>query len=32
MKTILQVDDDANDVFLLQHAMKKVGVANPYKL
>jgi CheY-like chemotaxis protein len=29
MKTILQVEDDPNDVFLLQHAMKKMGVANP---
>lgn len=28
MKTILQVDDDPNDVFLLQHAMKKAGVLN----
>ncbi len=27
--TILQVEDDPNDVFLLQHAMRKVGVANP---
>jgi CheY-like chemotaxis protein len=29
MKTILQVEDDPNDVFFLQHAMKKAGVANP---
>jgi CheY-like chemotaxis protein len=29
MKTILQVEDDPNDVFLLQHAMKKAGVLNP---
>ena len=29
MKTILHVEDDPNDVFLLQHAMKKVGVLNP---
>lgn len=29
MKPILQVDDDPNDVFLLQRAMKKMGVANP---
>jgi CheY-like chemotaxis protein len=28
MKTILQVEDDENDVFLLQHAMKKAGVTN----
>jgi two-component system response regulator len=26
--TILQVEDDPNDVFLLQHAMKKAGVTN----
>jgi DNA-binding NarL/FixJ family response regulator len=32
MNTILQVDDDANDVFLLQHAMKKAGVANPVQV
>jgi two-component system response regulator len=32
MKTILQVDDDANDIFLLQHAMKKVGVTNPIQV
>src|ERR1044071_1784775 len=32
MKTILQVEDDPNDVFLLQHAMKKVGVANPIRV
>ena len=32
MKTILQVDDDTNDVFLLQHAMKKVGVLNPVQV
>jgi CheY-like chemotaxis protein len=29
MKIILQVEDDPNDVFFLQHAMKKVGVTNP---
>ena len=29
MNTILQVDDDPNDVFLLRHAMKNVGVPNP---
>lgn len=28
MKTILQVDDDPNDVFLLRHAMKKIGMEN----
>jgi CheY-like chemotaxis protein len=28
MRPILQIDDDENDVFLLQHAMKKMGVAN----
>jgi two-component system response regulator len=32
MKTILQVDDDPNDIFLLQHAMKKVGVMNPIQV
>ena len=32
MKTILQVEDDLNDVFLLQHAMKKAGVANPIQV
>lgn len=29
MKTILQVEDDENDVFFLKHAMKKAGVTNP---
>ena len=32
MKTILQVDDDPNDVYLLKHAMNKVGVANPVQV
>jgi len=32
MKTILQVEDDANDVFFLQHAMKKMGVTNPIRV
>ena len=32
LKTILQADDDANDIFLLQHAMRKVGVANPVQV
>lgn len=32
MKTILQVEDDPNDVFLLNHAMKKVGVTNPIQV
>ena len=32
MKTILQVEDDPNDVFFLQHAMKKAGVANPVQV
>jgi two-component system response regulator len=32
MKTILQVEDDPNDVFFLQHAMKKAGVANPIQV
>ena len=29
MRPILQVEDDPNDVFFLQHAMTKAGVANP---
>jgi CheY-like chemotaxis protein len=32
MKTILQVEDDPNDVFFLQHAMKKARVANPIQV
>ena len=32
MKPILQVEDDPNDVFFLQHAMKKAGVANPIQV
>ena len=32
MKTILQVDDDPNDVFLLQHALRKAWVANPVQV
>jgi DNA-binding response OmpR family regulator len=32
MKTILQVEDDPNDVFFLQHAMTKAGVANPIQV
>lgn len=32
MQTILQVDDDPNDVFLLQHAMRRTGVANPIQV
>jgi DNA-binding NarL/FixJ family response regulator len=32
MKPILQVDDDPNDVFLVQHAMRKMGVANPVQV
>jgi two-component system response regulator len=32
MRTILQVEDDPNDVFLLQHAMQKVGVRNPLQV
>ncbi len=30
--TILQVEDDPNDVFLFQHAMRKVGVTNPIQV
>jgi CheY-like chemotaxis protein len=32
MKTILQVEDDPNDVFFLQKAMKKMGVMNPVQV
>ena len=32
VKPILQVEDDANDVFLLQHAMTKAGVENPIQV
>ena len=32
MKTILQVEDDPNDVFLFQHAITKAGVANPVQV
>lgn len=32
MKTILQVEDDPNDVFFLKKAMKKMGVANPVQI
>jgi CheY-like chemotaxis protein len=32
MNPILQVEDDPNDVFLLQHAMTKAGVANPIQV
>ena len=32
MKPILQVEDDANDVFLLQHAMTEAGVENPIQV
>jgi len=32
MKPILQVDDDPNDIFLFQHAMKKMGVMNPIQV
>ena len=32
MKTILQVEDDANDVLFLQRAMKKAGWANPIQV
>ena len=32
MKTILQVEDDPNDVLFLQKAMKKMGVANPIQV
>jgi CheY-like chemotaxis protein len=32
MKPILQVEDDANDVILLEHAMKSAGVTNPVQV
>ena len=32
MKTILQVEDDANDVFFLQRALTKAGVPNPIQV
>jgi DNA-binding NarL/FixJ family response regulator len=32
LKTILQVDDDPNDVYLLRHAMRKVGILNPVQV
>jgi two-component system response regulator len=32
MKTILQVEDDSNDVFFLKHALKRAGVANPIRV
>lgn len=32
MKTILQVEDDPNDVFFLQKAMTKAGVLNPIQV
>lgn len=32
MKTILQVEDDPNDVFFLQKAMRKIGAANPIQV
>jgi len=30
--TILLVEDDPNDVFLMQRALKKTGIANPLKV
>ena len=32
MKTILQVEDDSNDVFFFKRAMKKAGAANPIQV
>jgi CheY-like chemotaxis protein len=32
MKPILHVEDDPNDVFFFQHAVNKVGVANPIQV
>jgi CheY-like chemotaxis protein len=31
-RTILQVEDDPNDVFMFQHAMKKMGIKNPIQV
>jgi CheY-like chemotaxis protein len=31
-RTILQVEDDPNDVFLFEYAMRKVGAANPIQI
>src|SRR5687767_14310251 len=32
MKPILQVEDDPNDAFLLQHAMKRIGMTHPVQV
>jgi CheY-like chemotaxis protein len=32
MKTILQIEDDPNDVFFLKHAMAKAGMVNPIQI
>ena len=32
MRTILQVEDDPNDVFLFQHALKRSGLPNPIQV
>src|SRR6476659_6302836 len=32
MKAILQVEDDANDIYFLKHAMDKLKVANPLRV
>ena len=32
MKTILQVEDDVNDVFFMQRAMNKAGATNPIQV
>ena len=32
MKTILQIEDDPNDVFFFKRAMNKAGVANPIQV
>ena len=32
MRTILQVEDDPNDVFFMKHAMKKAGITNPVQV
>lgn len=32
MKTILQIEDDQNDAFLVAHSLHKIGVTNPIQL
>ena len=30
--TVLYVEDEENDVFIMQHAWKKAGIVNPLKV